>query len=700
MSGLFTVLIAEKDHIEAIQQSNKLFFEPFLESKELAFCHWNPAGQTLQESVPGLQDAVGRRKQWRAVIINNCNIKTSKMRNPYDCVDCSALSSLKAPAQRSGLEGSLEQWETDWKEYYDAVAKAKEVIYKKALEQPLQKLSTWLCFRPEDYIHNDIQETTDIYDWAMKELGREDQKITTMLETLEREQYKRALRMKEKIRREFLAEKYLPIAYPKEVYCISPRSAENNYFDPNAYWKTRQDSEYSTFADRNMFFDRMRFLVFDMLSYSHRNFRSDYIRFLATVLIFASNPIPGSAMQARRLYQLEVETDDAPLCTLVTSYDRKLAATSDIIENEMDKIRSEIPGKMTDKDATAMFCAPTDVAVLLDNDCDPDKAVVDADYGLFFDSPEDEYHKWNRMSRVSESALAFIVRQQSRSVRKSVYQAHLSGEVSNEHICRLTPLQLDDIRDFTDNSEDEMIASIPPDLTDISRYTKRIEQESEMVKKVLRSRMTKKTALTLSAVCLGMYLICFLPFIIANAVSIKAAAAAIALSAGMMALLILIMFIALLYLRSVVLKAVQSYNDTARGIINEIRSGLKQVSKYLSAFSNVRKGHCVQNYAKNNLDFYTRSLRIRKKHQQDIQRKRAYLAEKYQDYIADYTFCDEAMSRPYEYDFDLTTDYTYPAPFLAGDCRQIEFICNGNYVTVPSSFVTEIMVRMEEIYEK
>jgi hypothetical protein len=245
-----------------------------------------------------------------------------------------------------------------------------------------------------------------------------------------------------------------------------------------------------------------------------------------------------------------------------------------------------------------------------------------------------------------------------------------------------------------------MVASIPPDLTDISRYTNRIAQASESVKKVIRGRMTRKTTLTVSAVCLGLYLICFLPFIIANAGSIKAAAAALALSAGMLGLLALIMFVALLYLRSVVLKAVQAYNDTARGIITEIRATLKQVSNYLSAFSNVRKGHCVQNYAKNNLDFYTRSLRIRKKHQQDIQRKRAYLAEQYRDYIADYTFCDEAMSRPYEYDFDLTTDYPYPAPFLAGDRRQMEFICNGNYVTVPSSFVTKILVRMEEIYEK
>ena len=63
MSGLFTVIIAEKEHIDAIRQKNKLFFEPFLESKNLAFCEWNPMGQTLSEAVPGLQAEVYGEQQ-------------------------------------------------------------------------------------------------------------------------------------------------------------------------------------------------------------------------------------------------------------------------------------------------------------------------------------------------------------------------------------------------------------------------------------------------------------------------------------------------------------------------------------------------------------------------------------------------------------------------------------------------------------
>lgn len=697
---MFTVLIAEKEHIDAIRKENRLFFEPFLEIKEMAFCYWNPEGQSLQDAVPGLMDAVGRRKDWRAVIINNCTAESSKSRNPFDVVEHSALDSLTAPDQQPRQDEPLDKWESAWKEYYNTLTSEKEAIYKRALEYPLQKLSTWLCFRPENYIHNEVREKQDVNDWAMEKLGRDDIKPSVKLELLERNQYKCELRLKDKLRRAFVNEKYLNVNYPSEVYCISPRAAENNYFDPDAYWNVRQDSQYSAFADRNMYFDRMRFMVFDILSPTHRDFRSDYIRFLASVLIFVSNPIPGSAMQARHLYQLEVDSDDEPLCILVTSYDKKLAATYDVVENEMEKIRSEIPGELTDKAAEAMFCTPKDIAVLLDDSCDPEKVFAEKDYGLFFDRPENEYHKWNRDYNTSKKALAYIAKQQSRSVRKSVSQMHLSSEMSDVNISRLTSLQIDDIREYTNAAEDAMVESIPSDLTDITLYTKRVDKASEDVKKTISRRMTRKTGIILSSIFLGLYLLCFLPFLFSNNGTPQTITAAIVLSVILFGVLAIILLISLFFMRSSVINAVRGYNSTVREIISDIHSSMKQVSKYLSASCNVRRGHAVQNYAQKNLDEYTKSLRIRKKHQEDIRKRRALLSEDYSDYLGDRSFCDETMSRPYDYDFDQTTEYPYPAPFLAGDYRQIEFISNGNLITVPSSYITRILVRMEGIYEK
>ena len=510
----------------------------------------------------------------------------------------------------------------------------------------------------------------------------------------------RSLEEKELIRRAFVAGELLNIAYPAEVQCISLRTPDNKFFDPDAYWTVRQESEYSAFADRNMYFDKMRFMVFDLLPKTHRDFRNDYIRFMAFLLIFATNPVPGSTMQARRLYRIEMKTDETPLRTLVTSYDRKLAVSYDRIEAEVEQIRAEIPGELTDKTAEKLFCTPTEVAVVLDESCDPDKVYAEKDYGLFFDSPENEYQKWNRSYKNSGDALAFIVRQQGRAVRKSVKQMHFSSEVTDVNINRLTPLQMDDIRDFTDNIENEMMVSIPPDLSDMSKYTKQMEEASKDVKKVIEQRMSTKTTLILAAVCLGLFFVCFCPFLFDNGGSMRTTTTALGLIVGMLAVIAGIMVATLFYLRSVLKGKVAHYNNVVGSVMNDIYGGLKKFSKYLGAVTNVRRGHAVQNYGKKNVDVHTKGIRIRKKHQEDIRKKRAQLAEDYGDYFGDRSFCDETMCRPYEYDFDQTTEFAYPAPFLAGDCRQIEFISNGNLVTVPSSYVKRILVRMEGIYEK
>ena len=697
---MFTVIIAEKKHIDAVKQENKLFFEPFLESKNLAFCEWNPMGQDLADSVPGLQDTIGRKKEWRAVLIQPNTADTMKERNPFDVVEYGNLSSIEPPRQQPGPDESWDEWEAEWKGYYESLTKEKEIVYRSALTNPLQKLSTWICFKPEDYILNDVENAHDLFDWERNAGNHGVLKPSHRLTKLEQYQYKVEMSLKESLRREFAAGRYLNIAYPSEIHCISLRTTENSFFDPGAYWNIREENEYSAFADRNMYFDKMRFMVFDLFPETHKDYRTDYIRFLASVLIFASNPVPGSVMQARRLYALETETDDTPLCTLVTSYDKKLASTLALIDNEMEQIRGDIPGELTDKVAEKLFCTPQDIQVVQDEDIEEEKLFVDEKYGLAFDCPQDEHAKWNDDSRESEKELAYTLKQQMRSIRKSVTQMHIASTVSDVNIGRLTPFQIDDVRDYTDACENEMVESMPPDFADMAAYSQRIADQGENVKKIINQRMTRTTTLVLGLICLLVFLICFLPFLTANRDGYTTASASAALGGAMAGIFVLVMLISLFKLRRILKQEVKAYNAAMKEIMEELELSMKRVSKYLSAVCNVRRGQAVQHYALHNLDDYTKSLRIRKKHKEDIRKKKAYLMEEYKDYYGGNAFCDKTMSQPYDYDFGERTEYTYPAPFLAGDYRQIEFLSNGNLVTVPSSYVTKISVRMEGIYEK
>lgn|GEM_PF-1471301 len=695
---MLTVLIAEQQHIDAIRQENSLFFEPFLEKRDLVFCEWKARGQTLKESVPGLQEAVGRHREWRAVIIHKCSDEQKKKQNPFDEVDYSSVRSLEKPSTQP--DGDWDEWAARWNDYYSQLTVRKEAVFREAMKQPLQILATWLCFRPSDYIMEDVTEKKDADDWAMEMLGEEKNQQNTKLEAMERDQYRRELRLKEQLRREFVDDRSINIARPAEVYCISERITENGFFDPEPFWNVRTEAEYSAFADRNMLFDKMRFLVFDVLPKTHRNYRSDRIRFLYAVLIFASNPIPGSSMQARRLYLLDSENDETPLCIMATSFEKKLLSTIEVIDNEIDKIRTEIPGELTDKEAQELFLVPADVPVRLDKSCDPEALLVDSEFGLSSTCPENEYSEWMSKYSAAEKELTYIVKQQDRSVKKSVGKLNALSEVDGTNISRLTSFQMDDIREYTEQAEDEMIVTAPPDFSDPALYFEPMKKRGEEVKKVIDRRMSRKLTIRLGGLCLVLYLICFLPLLFSNSANHKTVVTAVLLIAVMIGLLGIAMFIILLCLRVPLKNAVRDFNNEMTTIINRIRGSMQNFSRYLSSVCNVRRGNAVMKYAELNPDQYTMSIRIRKKHQEDLRLKRAILVEGYSDFIADKNYYDDTMIQPYEYDFGQRKEYNYPAPFLAGDFRQIEFLENGNYVEIPSSFVKRLTLRMEEIYDK
>ena len=695
---MFTVFIADKEHTDAIQEENALFFEPFLGNKDLVFCVWNPKGQTLHEAVPGLLDAVGRRKEWRAVILNQDTEEHLRRRNPFDVVDCEQLAAVGRPLAQPETGEDWDSWENSWKAYYRTITPLKEQIYRQALELPLTKLATWLCFRPSDLILEEIPERKSAVDQALEALSDDEIKPNVRLEVQELEQYRRELRMKENLRRAFTGEKSLDFAYPSEVYCITERLTETGFFSPGSFWTVHSRTEYSAFVDRNMLFDKMRFMAVDVLPKEHINSRCDRLRFLYTALVFSVNHVPVGAMQARRLYVLDSENDETPLCTLATSYAKKLSATYEVIDAEMERIRSEIPGNLSDKDAAALFCASAEIPVSLENSADPAQLFAKMDYGLSADCPTDERAKWRHDYQQARKVLSAIDRQRRQSTQKSVDKLKLSCEVPKADISRLTVFQLDDVRAYTEAEEDKMIASVPPGASDFARYAEELEAQERSVTEVLRGRMPKRVVVALSAVCLGIYLVCLLPMLggVLPTADALAAGLFVVATLGLMALILLV---TLVCLRAEVLCAVGEFNSAMSRIWGEISDSMQKLSQYLSAVCNVRRGYRVLNYFGKHLDSYTRRLRIRRKHQEDIRKKRAYLMEFYSDFIGGSEFYDEAMICPYDYDFDQAVEYAYPAPFLAGDTRQIPFLEGGNLVTVPSSYVTRISVRMEEIYD-
>ena len=104
---MFTVIIAEKEHIDRIREYD-IFLSLFADHRHIALCRWYPEKDTLAEAVPELRETVAREKTWRALILTTGEGLT--YRNPFDLVP---------------FEPPQKEWEEPLEEYLPRLRQVK-----------------------------------------------------------------------------------------------------------------------------------------------------------------------------------------------------------------------------------------------------------------------------------------------------------------------------------------------------------------------------------------------------------------------------------------------------------------------------------------------------------------------------------------------------------------------------------------------
>ena len=140
---MFTVVIAEKNHLQQIEEM-KMFLFPLMNPKKFSFCEWNPQGKSLNQVLPGLYDAVRHREEWRALIV--CDDGGLQSKNPYE-------RAFYTPPRRKDFASE--------EEYLAEVRARKFAAFEEAAKQPLVRLTAWLTDRPtvtkgkNNWLHRD-----------------------------------------------------------------------------------------------------------------------------------------------------------------------------------------------------------------------------------------------------------------------------------------------------------------------------------------------------------------------------------------------------------------------------------------------------------------------------------------------------------------------------------------------------------------
>lgn len=656
---MFTVVIAEQEHLNSIREY-ELFLQPFLDNPNIAFCAWQKDAPTLEDAVPELNDAVSRHEKWRLIVV--CDEEGLTYKNPFD------LARYEDPAQPADMDDDA----------YRSFRREKRVeAYTRSAERPLVRLMTWLCKQPLVTDGSSLAYELD------PEFG----------------EYILQARVKEGLRGRILGDQQLQITLPSEIFCLAKRCYEREEQDIREAWEEKPHSHPSRFCDWNLYFDKQRFLVFDILPKNHRNFPFDYIRFLTSLMLLASHDVPMGAMKPHGLYELETVHDEQALSRVLSRYDAMLSATEEKIRGQVVKLQSQVLPRLSDEDAETIFRARVNIPVSAVKSFDYSTLYVPGEgIGMAADCPENEADRWDSGYRSSQTALGKLMKLPRRILRRTTSELHRINKADLEQASRLNPFQLEDIRNFVEEEELKMVATVTGDFNDTQRYNDAMEEQNRNLTRILSRRAGRNWILGLGIAALLCYLAGFLPLLlggVSQGEGMKWLAVMSLCGTGILALAALI---TLLIQRHILRKAYSGFNGTMHDIVLDVEGGLKEYSQYLSHACNVMRGNSVLEFCENAEAPHASKVRILKKHEMDVHCVRAELQDTFGQFLNTEAVGPEPVAC-YPYDFCRPTEYVYAIPFREGMRGKIDFFQKGNLVSVPVDFIKSVSIRREALYD-
>lgn len=665
---MFTVVIAEKEHIDSIREYG-VFLKPFLDDTRVAFCEWRTGERTLADSVPHLQETVARCRQWRAVILTDESGLERK--NPFQVVDFTPP--VFTPLAEIEDEETVDEHR---RKYLEVLREEKFRAFEQAAGQPLTRLVTYLCAGPlVTRGRNNAADTDPDFAEYLAESMR-----------------------KQELREQIIAGETLNFSLPAEVVCVARRTHTLQEDEINTSWTPHEDIQYSRFYDWNLYFDKMRYLVFDILPKAHQDYEFDYIRFLYAVMIMASNDTPSGVLRPNRVFRLNCENDEEALVELLSRYDAKLAETGTVLSGKVNEALGAEKPRLSDRDAKMIFCSNINVPVTVSREFDRSGLYArPGAIGLSTDCPREELGEWDRTYKGSRKTLTGLLKQPRRAIKSAAADMRRMNHVDLNRASALNEFQVEDLKEHTGGEELSMVSVETPNLYDTERYETDMEKSDKKVRRVIETRMMRKTTVALCGAILALFLVGFLPLVFTNLADAGQILWALLIMGAGLALLAAVCLICLCALRHPLREEYRAFNRTMRGISDEVDGSLNQYSRYLSHACNVMRGFSVLNHLERREDPVGERVRVYRKHLTDIQRTREELREIFGSYVSGRVETDQV--EPYPYDFDRAVDFPYPIPYTEAMKCQIEFMQPGNLVQVPVHFVKRITVRREELYD-
>lgn len=679
---MFTVLICDKHIINDCNNKYYIYLKPFLDDSGFSFCAWNTEGTSLDEAVPDLKGLIRSKKEWRAVIVNDnttWNFDSVNRINPFDYVGGASEGGFDS------LRGIRE------------FRNGEELAADKALSNPLTRLSIWLCGTPvrkmpevcygglEEQVEN-IGEGSPYFN-ALREHGLSPEEV---------EQDRARVMRYEKLAAgfDFGGELFDP---PSTVIAVAERARDFSVELAEQAWTDHTEFDYSKFYIKNMYPDRLRYLIYDMPYVKGVQNENTYFNFLTALLVIATQEVPGGTLRSNRVYNIGVEIDSDYVKELCNRYNAKLNATLRKID-DMSRRLAEQSKQPVERDvAETLFEANVTVPVTINDNFSINGLLAQHDrIGLAGDCPTDEYGYWDEQYHAIGRLFSRYLKEPRRAVKEAARKGlRAVNEVKDERVLRLDEYQRENIANNMISQEQSMVSTVTTHLYNTEKYKERMEEADKELRKEIRQRMTKRRTVCVGLIALLAYFLGFMPLLFGNLNTAGTFTFSLGMTFAALGVFALVGLVGLFVLRHRLIKAFRNFNEVMESTVEEINSGLRTFSEYLSYVCNVMRGFSILNYSRIS---YDKKQNIFANHRRMITEKIAEVNELFSKYIDQDSSDGTPSMQPYDYDFTRLTGYNYEMPYNEVE-KRIEFMQPGNIVTVPVDYLKSISVTREELYD-
>lgn len=632
--------------IECFSQFQPIFADA-LNNNRISVCKWNESGTTIDTALPELSSLTDAKEEWRAIIVrfidDNCMASfESDPRNPFDFTinkdSAGSVNENPVPVVRlTQMLGGVPPLEVE--------------------------------FRPQ----------------VIREPHKAPRTIYVPIDNDQR-----------KLAHERLVDKYqFDGKMPSSIILITLRKKDKTDNGIGETWTYHRESDSSEFWKRNQYPSLCRFVVYDITNQGPIQKEADDFNFWFSVMLLSVNDIDSAFLQAYRLYTVRTIMNKAAMTDEFQDMADRLRDAKSSLNKE---IREDTENQICSEEELPDY--RLNIPVKLNLPLSDEREIRPKSFQLLSSGANTDLAIWERKKQEIEEDLAKTVRSAERTLDQTAERMRNACNFSEEEVDQLNRYQEEDLSRETDALYHNIVqiqGGLPSEHVEAEES---ISDATASVRQTLISRVLKKPAFNLLAICVGLLLLSItVPIIQIVSGRSDSWITLVYVFAAMCAVVVCSAATVLIVQKAKLNRQIRRYNQAVQNAFNKLVENADEYSDYMSSIVSHSRGASYLRLSNRKKFFAKEEHSSKYKHIKAINILLAKLKGWSTAYYLNVDFISKRPETRLQVDVNQSPMESKLYSFVSGAECPIEINNSGMTMTSPFAFASKIEIVREEIFD-